>query len=341
MKKFNLLIFIVIILILLITITLFVYNIYNKKHSHSNISNQINTIPDDNLYDLRMCGTGNAKQNSNTGKLTAVNYIKKLWKKKKIIVKFMSDKPEYEKGFKNTYKDGIFADKDTNGYEKFYDPFEKLMYNTKDVVSCIIKIVKERIEPITNLEFIFNSPYFTDKSDIRISFIHSKGTYSNIGTNCSNISQDEETMNFSWFDVKTVLHEFGHAIGLAHEHQTPYNNPIIWNEPVLYEWAKKTQNWDPSEVRQQIIIPLNKSLVIGTPFDPYSIMLYFYPKEVIIGGVGTPQNMRLSPIDVLYINYLYPPNYEIDKMKKTPKQFYETVYDENIDHVIDAFSELF
>ena len=130
MKKFNLLIFIVIILILLITITLFVYNIYNKKHSHSNISNQINTIPDDNLYDLRMCGTGNAKQNSNTGKLTAVNYIKKLWKKKKIIVKFMSDKPEYEKGFKNTYKDGIFADKDTNGYEKFYDPFEKLMYNT-------------------------------------------------------------------------------------------------------------------------------------------------------------------------------------------------------------------
>ena len=35
-------------------------------------------------------------------------------------------------------------------------------------------------------------------------------------------------MIFSWFSISTVMHEFGHALGLKHEHQSPNAN-IQWN----------------------------------------------------------------------------------------------------------------
>jgi hypothetical protein len=301
-----------------------------------------------------MCGTGNAGQNSNTGKLKAVSITAKLWEKSEIIVKFMKEGPDekdYLNGFKNTYADGEFKSMDTNGYEKLYDPFEKQMYNKKGagIISCIVKIVKERIEPITNLKFSFNSPYFTGDSDIRISFDGSKGCYSKIGNDSKLVSQDLPTMNFGWFDVGTVLHEFGHVLGLGHEHQNPNDNNIDWNVENLNAWAKKTQNWDPIQVDEQIIKPLNITLTNGTSFDPNSIMLYFYPKEVLKKAIrGTRQNIILSPIDVCYINYLYPPDYGLEPYKKLPTEFYEQVYKEvyeenkvDIDNMIQNFNDIF
>ena len=49
-------------------------------------------------------------------------------------------------------------------------------------------------------------------------------------------------MNYGWFDSETtddeyrrvVLHEFGHALGLAHEHQSP-GVAIPWNEQKVYD----------------------------------------------------------------------------------------------------------
>src|SRR5687767_3236867 len=72
--------------------------------------------------------------------------------------------------------------------------------------------------------------------DIRISF-DKKGSYSFIGTDARNRLPEEETMNFGWIDAtKTesqlkfvVLHEFGHALGLLHEHMNPLSN-IKWNK---------------------------------------------------------------------------------------------------------------
>jgi hypothetical protein len=38
------------------------------------------------------------------------------------------------------------------------------------------------------------------------------------------------TMNLGFFDKATVLHEFGHAIGLIHEHQSPFKGGFEWDK---------------------------------------------------------------------------------------------------------------
>src|SRR5690242_7229133 len=63
---------------------------------------------------------------------------------------------------------------------------------------------------------------------IRITFRY-EGSWSMIGTTALNRPRDQPTMNFGWLETTTpeielrevVLHEFGHALGLIHEHQLP------------------------------------------------------------------------------------------------------------------------
>ena len=37
-------------------------------------------------------------------------------------------------------------------------------------------------------------------------------------------------MNLGFVDRSTVLHEFGHSIGLIHEHQSPFKGGFEWNK---------------------------------------------------------------------------------------------------------------
>ena len=37
-------------------------------------------------------------------------------------------------------------------------------------------------------------------------------------------------MNLGFIDRPTVMHEFGHALGLIHEHQSPFKGMFEWNK---------------------------------------------------------------------------------------------------------------
>src|SRR6476660_1865591 len=75
-------------------------------------------------------------------------------------------------------------------------------------------------------------------ADVRVAFVQGNGSWSYIGTYCKNIPQKQPTMNYGWLTdaspddeiQRVVLHEFGHAIGLIHEHQNP-KHAIKWNKP--------------------------------------------------------------------------------------------------------------
>ena len=93
-----------------------------------------------------------------------------------------------------------------------------------------------------NLRFEFNN---APDAEIRIAFNPSDGAWSNVGTDCRLVPLNEPTMNLGFMDGGTVAHEFGHAIGLGHEHQNP-SGGLQWNE----EWSFATSADHPISGRQ-------------------------------------------------------------------------------------------
>ena len=104
-------------------------------------------------------------------------------------------------------------------------------------------------------------------------------------------------MNLGFMDGGTTAHEFGHAIGLAHEHQNPAGG-IQWNEEVVIrELAKSPNFWDEATARHNVLFKYRADQVNGTKFDPESIMLYFFPAEWTLNGIATQANDTLSATD--------------------------------------------
>jgi hypothetical protein len=149
-----------------------------------------------------------------------------------------------------------------------------------------------------NLRFDFNN---APDAEIRISFDENDGAWSYVGTDCRGIPLNEATMNLGFMDGGTTAHEFGHAIGLAHEHQNPAGG-IQWNDTVVIrEMAKSPNFWDETTTRHNILRKYTSDQLNGTAFDPASIMLYFFPAEWTLNGVGTKANEALSNLDRQFV----------------------------------------
>jgi hypothetical protein len=149
-----------------------------------------------------------------------------------------------------------------------------------------------------NLTFEFdNAP----DAEIRITFDPNDGAWSYIGTDCKSIPRDQPTMNLGFLDGGTAAHEFGHAIGLAHEHQNPAGG-IEWNEEVVLRDLSGPPNfWTPSQIRHNVLEKYSVDQIRGTEFDPDSIMLYFFPDSWVKSGEGTKANDVLSTVDKAFI----------------------------------------
>jgi len=176
--------------------------------------------------------------------------------------------------------------------------------------------LQARIEPVArqwiepgraNLFFDFHPD--TKKPDIRISFTH-PGSWSVLGTTAVRIPENEPTMNFGWLTPQSsdaevervVLHEFGHALGLVHEHQLPAGG-IVWNEAAVFEDLKF--KWPREKIVQNIFATVDPAEAAMTTLDPTSIMMYPIKKNWTQNGFSTGLNAKLSPIDIAFIHNIY------------------------------------
>jgi serralysin len=159
------------------------------------------------------------------------------------------------------------------------------------------------------LEFMKNT-----NTHIRISFKYS-GSWSVIGTTCKRITDlTQPTMNFGWLDTnstdeeveRVVLHEFGHALGLIHEHQNP-GTVIHWNKPnVIRDLSGPPNNWPLNVIEQNMFEPYSKAETNFTKVDPKSIMMYPIPKSWTTNGFSAGLNDSLSTTDRKFIHQQYP-----------------------------------
>jgi hypothetical protein len=233
-------------------------------------------------------------------KLQAAFFINKIWpKKSKIRIGFVGNGLDIPWTNLTLIENAL---KKSNKGMKV-DPISKKVRKIKDPIRAIKRIVKERIIPLVNLDIKFVKKI--KKANVRIGFNKNGGAWSLIGTD--NIkSTDRTTMNFGWLDVGTIIHEFGHMLGLIHEHQNPKGESIKWNKPEVYKWTKRTQGWDKNKTDKNIIDKYDINAINGSEFDPESIMLYFFPSKITLNNKGTQQNTRLSRYDVKYLNKIYP-----------------------------------
>ncbi|KAF9067482.1 hypothetical protein BDP27DRAFT_1328669 [Rhodocollybia butyracea] len=120
-------------------------------------------------------------------------------------------------------------------------------------------------------------------------------------------------MNFGWFNdntdddefSRTVVHEFGHALGCIHEHQQPNAN-IQWNRPVVYDAYRISQGWTRAQVDAQVFNQYTAADVTASALDNLSIMEYAIPAEFTLNGWSAPTNTHLSQTDVTFIATMYP-----------------------------------
>lgn len=192
-----------------------------------------------------------------------------LWKKKKVYVYFFDD-------------DGNLRDQ-------------------------ILKIANSWM-PYSGVQFIKSST--AKNSDIRVSF-RTKGWWSYVGTQCSTVGKDSVTLSLDSLylypasKIKTVvLHEFGHSIGLLHEHQHPFIN-IKWNRPALYAYYKRTYNVDSVWVNTNVIDKYSGLSGIYCEPDIHSIMMYEIPEELTEDHITVKEPLDLSVMDKKYITYMY------------------------------------
>lgn len=149
-----------------------------------------------------------------------------------------------------------------------------------------------------NLKLNFTN---TATAEIRITFDANLGAWSYIGTDALSIPLNTATMNLGWQDQGVVLHEFGHAIGLIHEHQNPIGG-IQWNrDAVIQDLSGPPNNWDLETIEHNIFEAYDKNQLNGTQLDKLSIMMYHIPARWTTDGFSTEFNEKLSATDKSFI----------------------------------------
>lgn len=164
-----------------------------------------------------------------------------------------------------------------------------------------------------NITFAFdNDP----DAEIRISFQES-GSWSALGTDAlveEFFPGDDPTMNYGWLTpdstdeeyARVVLHEFGHALSLIHEHQTPAGG-IRWNRPaVIRDLSGPPNFWDEERIEFNVFKRYEAGQTQFTEFDPQSIMLYSFPSHWTLDQQEFPENSALSESDKAFAADRYP-----------------------------------
>ncbi|MEJ5962029.1 M12 family metallopeptidase [Pedobacter immunditicola] len=169
-----------------------------------------------------------------------------------------------------------------------------------------------------------------DVSHLRVGFEH-PGYWSFVGQDSLDpqISLPGEiTLNLEGFDVRLpsnykgiVLHEFGHALGFHHEHQSPVA-ACDFDWETVYSYLAGPPNYWSKEKVDFNLREMPAGGLTYSPHDKHSIMHYSFPDWMFLSGefsaCYTEENDDLSAEDIRMAADAYP--FEKEKVIGTRKR---------------------
>jgi hypothetical protein len=185
----------------------------------------------------------------------------------------------------------------------------KFLDGVPEVQSKVDAIAKEW-QDVSNISFDF----VTGAAEIRVSFAEKGFSWSAVGTDALTRQPTKPTMNFGWLEPNTSLreyqrvvrHEFGHALGMIHEHQNPAaSGQIPWDKPKVYAYYAQ-QGWSHGDVDTNIFDVYAEDTTNHSAFDPTSIMEYAIPDSLTVGSYAIGWNTTLSQTDIAFMREKYP-----------------------------------
>lgn len=110
------------------------------------------------------------------------------------------------------------------------------------------------------------------------------------------------------FRQRTVVHEFGHALSLHHEHRRKEMIACIDQEEAIKYYGGAPNRWDSATTIQQLLTPLSDDIDTSLKYDPDSVMNYVLPERLMKPDCPIPlprPSLRPSKIDCEAIAFHY------------------------------------
>lgn len=205
--------------------------------------------------------------------------------------------------------EGSVEDRATGMKNKFWTPGQILrvrFLNGSAALQDKVMGYAKQWESFANIKFTKVS---SGTSEIRIAFDNA-GHWSYVGKDNQYIAQAQKTMNLQFSAATTeneiratTLHEFGHALGLGHEHQNP-TATILWKTSAVYPYYAQ-MGWSQQKVNEQVLTKYQWPQTQHTNHDPKSIMQYPVPAALTTNNTGIAWNTQLSATDKTFIGSMY------------------------------------
>jgi hypothetical protein len=171
-------------------------------------------------------------------------------------------------------------------------------------MDAIRTVIEKELQPLIGVKLVF----VESGGDIRIQFDPLTPSRSALGTQCRDLPASQATMNFQRLNIASILHQFGHALGMVHEQTTKPSTE--WSVDILRSYYDAIGQ--PNANIDNIVMFLSQAQSNTGTYSAQSIMQLYYPIEFTSDGVVVYPNPKLSSADLSWLTSTYPRRPSVD-----------------------------